>query len=86
MKVNIKKLKDLERKIIVSVPTEEYESKFNTKITNIKTKKLEINPIKKSISVLMIIFNIWKFYILFLSFQLKYSITALTILSDSFFW
>ena len=38
MKVNIKKLKDLERKIIVSVPTDEYESKFNTKITNVKTK------------------------------------------------
>ncbi len=38
MKVNIKKLKDLERKIIISVPTDEYESKFNTKITNIKTK------------------------------------------------
>ena len=38
MKVNIKKLKDLERKIIVSVPVDEYESKFNTKITNIKTK------------------------------------------------
>ena len=38
MKVNIKKLKDLERKIIVSVPIDEYESKFNTKITNIKTK------------------------------------------------
>ena len=38
MKVNIKKLKDLERKIIVSVPTDEYESKFSTKITNIKTK------------------------------------------------
>ena len=38
MKVNIKKLKDLERKIIVSVPIDEYESKFNTKITNVKTK------------------------------------------------
>tara|TARA_Y100000992_G_scaffold301891_1_gene274037 strand:- start:2450 stop:3745 length:1296 start_codon:yes stop_codon:yes gene_type:complete len=38
MKVNIKKLKDLERKIIVNIPSEEYESKFNTKITNIKTK------------------------------------------------
>ena len=38
MKVNVKKLKDLERKIIVSVPTDEYDSKFNTKITNIKTK------------------------------------------------
>ena len=38
MKVTVKKLKDLERKIIVSVPTDEYESKFNTKITNIKTK------------------------------------------------
>ena len=38
MKVSIKKLKDLERKITISVPVEEYQSKFNTKIKNIKTK------------------------------------------------
>ncbi len=38
MKVSIKKLKDLERKITIAVPVEDYESKFNTKIKNIKTK------------------------------------------------
>ena len=38
MKVSIKKLKDLERKITIAVPVEEYQSKFNTKIKNIKTK------------------------------------------------
>ena len=38
MKVNVKKLKDLERKITVTIPVEEYESKFNSKIKNIKTK------------------------------------------------
>ena len=38
MKVTIKKLKDLERKITISVPVDEYKSKFNSKIKNIKTK------------------------------------------------
>jgi len=38
MKVTVKKLKDLERKITISVPVEEYEGKFNSKIKNIKTK------------------------------------------------
>ena len=38
MKVSVKKLKDLERKITISVPVEEYEGKFNSKIKNIKTK------------------------------------------------
>ena len=38
MKVNVKKLKDLERKITISVDTEEYDSKFKNKIKNIKTK------------------------------------------------
>ena len=38
MKVSVKKLKDLERKITISVPAEEYEGKFNSKIKNIKTK------------------------------------------------
>ena len=38
MKVNIKKLKDLERKITVSIPTTEYNDKFSSKIKNIKTK------------------------------------------------
>ena len=38
MKVSVKKLKDLERKITISVPVEDYESKFNSKIKNIKTK------------------------------------------------
>ena len=38
MKVNIKKLKDLERKITVSIPTSEYNDKFSSKIKNIKTK------------------------------------------------
>ena len=38
MKVSVKKLKDLERKITISVPVEDYEIKFNSKIKNIKTK------------------------------------------------
>ena len=38
MKVKIKKLKDLERKISISVEVEEYSSKFRSKIKNIKTK------------------------------------------------
>ena len=38
MKVSVKKLKDLERKITIKVPVEDYESKFNSKIKNIKTK------------------------------------------------
>ena len=38
MKVSIKKLKDLERKITVTVPVENYDIKFSSKIKNIKTK------------------------------------------------
>ena len=38
MKVNIKKLKDLERKVLVTIPVDEYELKFSTKLKNIKTK------------------------------------------------
>ena len=38
MKVSIKKLKDLERKITVTVPVTEYETKFTAKLKNIKTK------------------------------------------------
>ena len=38
MKVKIKKLKDLERKIIVSLPVTEYEKKFDLKIRNIRSK------------------------------------------------
>ena len=38
MKVKIKKLKDLERKITISVDVENYDSKFKAKIKNIKTK------------------------------------------------
>ena len=38
MKVSVRKLKDLERKVTVSVPVEDYQEKFNTKIKNIKTK------------------------------------------------
>ena len=38
MKVKIKKLKDLERKIIVSIPVTEYEKKFDLKIRNIRSK------------------------------------------------
>ena len=38
MKVQIKKLKDLERKVTISVDVENYEKKFNSKIKNIKTK------------------------------------------------
>ena len=38
MKVSVKKLKDLERKVTVSVPVEDYQEKFDTKIKNIKTK------------------------------------------------
>ncbi|MDA7696017.1 trigger factor [Gammaproteobacteria bacterium] len=36
MTSKIKKLKDLERKLTVSVPVEEYDSKFKSKINNIK--------------------------------------------------
>ena len=38
MKVKIKKLKDLERQVTISVDVENYEKKFNSKIKNIKTK------------------------------------------------
>ena len=38
MKVTVKKLKDLERKMTISIPVDEYEVKFNSKIKNIKTK------------------------------------------------
>ena len=38
MKVSIKKLKDLERKVLVTIPANEYELKFSTKLKNIKTK------------------------------------------------
>ncbi len=38
MKVSIKKLKDLERKVLVSVPVDKYELKFSAKLKNIKTK------------------------------------------------
>ena len=38
MKVNIKKLKDLERKITISIPVEDYSSKFSSKLKNVKTK------------------------------------------------
>ena len=38
MKVKIKKLKDLERKITISVEVDKYNSKFSSKIKNIKTK------------------------------------------------
>ena len=38
MKVSIKKLKDLERKISVTIPVDQYELKFSSKIKNIKTK------------------------------------------------
>ena len=38
MKVSIKKLKDLERKILVTIPVNEYELKFSTKLKNIRTK------------------------------------------------
>ena len=36
MTSKLKKLKDLERKLTVSVPVEEYDLKFKTKINNIK--------------------------------------------------
>jgi len=38
MKVSIKKLKDLERKVLVTIPVNEYELKFSTKLKNIRTK------------------------------------------------
>ena len=38
MKVSIKKLKDLERKVLVTIPVDEYELKFSAKLKNIKTK------------------------------------------------
>ena len=38
MKVAIKKLKDLERKITITIPVEEYKAKFNSKLKNIKSK------------------------------------------------
>ena len=37
MKVSIKKLKDLERKVLVTIPVNEYELKFSTKLKNIRT-------------------------------------------------
>ena len=38
MTSKLKKLKDLERKLTVSVPVEDYNSKFQSKISNIKGK------------------------------------------------
>ena len=38
MKTKIKKLKDLERKIIIDISTDDYNKKFQTKISNIKSK------------------------------------------------
>ena len=38
MKIKIKKLEDLEQKITISIPVEDYDKKFDTKINNIKTK------------------------------------------------
>jgi trigger factor len=38
MTSKLKKLKDLERKLIVSIPVEDYRSKFQTKLNNIKGK------------------------------------------------
>ena len=38
MSSKIKKLKDLERKLTVSIPVEDYKSKFQTKLNNIKGK------------------------------------------------
>ena len=38
MKVSIKKLKDLERKVLVTISVDDYELKFSTKLKNIKTK------------------------------------------------
>ena len=38
MTSKLKKLKDLERKLTVSVPVEEYNSKFQKKLNNIKGK------------------------------------------------
>ena len=39
MKVNIKKLKDLERKITISIPVEDYSSRFSTKLKNVKLRQ-----------------------------------------------
>ena len=36
MTSKLKKLKDLERKLTVSIPVEEYNSKFQSKLNNIK--------------------------------------------------
>ena len=38
MNSKLKKLKDLERKLTVSIPVEDYDSKFQTKLKNIKGK------------------------------------------------
>ena len=38
MTSKLKKLKDLERKLTVSIPVEDYNSKFQTKLNNIKSK------------------------------------------------
>ena len=38
MSSKLKKLKDLERKLTVSIPVEEYNSKFQLKLNNIKGK------------------------------------------------
>ena len=38
MTSKLKKLKDLERKLTVSIPVEDYNSKFQTKLNNIKGK------------------------------------------------
>ena len=36
MSSKLKKLKDLERKLTVSIPVEDYNSKFQSKLNNIK--------------------------------------------------
>ena len=46
MKKTIKKLKDLDRKITVSVPVDSYDAKFSSKIKNIK-KKAKIDGFRK---------------------------------------
>ena len=38
MTSKLKKLKDLERKLTVSIPVDDYRSKFQTKLNNIKGK------------------------------------------------
>ena len=50
MKVSIKKLKDLERKISVTIPVDQYELKFSSKIKNIKTKA-KVDGFRKGIEM-----------------------------------